>query len=245
MTPARPSSPPENDLTVVPLLLVVNLIVFAWGIVKGVSAFNPSVEMLLGFGANNGLLAVQEHQWWRAFTSMFVHVGLVHLGINMYSLWAVGAFGERVLGGRFFLALYVLSGLMGSFTSMVWNPKNVSAGASGALFGIFGVVLAYAFRGHGLLPEQAMQRLRSSILVTLAMNVALAFQNPRIDHAAHVGGLIAGVLGGLMATTSALRQPDRRPRLPALAIVLAMVTGTAVLLNVRVNADQHATSVSR
>jgi rhomboid protease GluP len=232
-----PQAPKDDSPTLVPLLLVINLLVFAWGSAHGVNPFSPTTGMLLNFGANFGASFVFDHEWWRPLTSMFVHVGLMHLLVNMYSLWAVGPFAERMLGDRVFLTLYLLSGLAGSFASMLWNPLTVSAGASGALFGLFGVVLAYAFRGRGLLPEHAVQRLRGSIVTTLVLNVAMASMNPLINHAAHFGGLVAGTLGGVMATASAVEQPDRRPKLLSQAIVLALVVGLAVLVVQKVSHD--------
>src|SRR5207248_756362 len=108
--------------------------------------------------------------------------------INMYSLWSVGRFVERLLGPALFVIVYLLTGLAGSFSSEMWDPLRVSAGASGAIFGLFGVVVGFTIRARKQLPPQALQSLRTGIVMTLAFNLIFALSNPFIDNACHAGG---------------------------------------------------------
>ncbi len=237
MNPAPAQEPqprlPPYRLRVTPFLIGMNVAVFIAMVARGVSPMQPTSDQLLGFGANFGVLVVLEQQWWRPFTSMFVHIGAVHLLINMYSLWNVGGFVERLLGRPMYAAVYVLTGLAGSFTSVLWHPLGVSAGASGAIFGLFGVIVGFTFSARARLPPQAFQSLRSSIIATLAFNLLFALTTPFLDHAAHLGGLLVGVLAGMTATDSAFEQKAQRPTWGSQLIVLATVVALGVLAETR------------
>jgi len=215
------------------ILVGVNVVVFVAMVAMGVSATNPDIDSLLIAGANRGTLVVFEQQWWRAFTSMFIHIGVLHLAVNMYALWKIGGFVERMLGGPMFLLVYVLAGLGGSFGSVLWNPLNVSAGASGAIVGIFGFIIGYAIQARHLLPPDAAKSLWDGILATLAINLFLAFSVPYLDNAAHAGGLVIGVLAGFVGTASMIEREGRGASLGSQVIVIAAVLGLGVLAKVR------------
>ena len=233
--PAPPEKPivPPTKLRVTPFIIGMNVAVFAAMVLRGVSPLQPKSDELLEFGANFGALVVIEQEWWRPLTAMFVHIGVVHLLVNMYSLWNVGGFVERLLGKPLFAAVYLLTGLAGSFASVMWRPSSISAGASGAIFGLFGVVIGFTFRAREQLPPTTVQSLRSSIVATLAFNLLFALSTPFLDHAAHLGGLCVGVLAGVMATASALERPGQRASWGSQAIVLATVVGLGVLAETR------------
>ncbi|MBK7857012.1 MAG: rhomboid family intramembrane serine protease [Archangiaceae bacterium] len=245
----QPATPPEPGLLAgLPLsgrpratwfLIGMNVAVFVAMVVRGVSATEPRPEQLLDYGANFGGLMVVEHQWWRALTSMFVHIGALHLAVNMYSLWNVGSFVERLLGAPKFVVVYLLTGLAGSFAMVLWSPLGISAGASGAIFGLFGVLMGFTFRARGHLPPETLKSLRSGIFVTLGFNLLFALTTPFLGHAAHLGGMVTGVLAGVMVTDSALTRQVRRPSWSSLAIVLAATVGVAVLADVRTKSKKH------
>ncbi len=223
---------------VTPFLIGLNLAVFVAMLVRGVSPTQPASEQLLEFGANFGALVVTEGQWWRPFTAMFVHIGAIHLAFNMYALWSVGGFVERLLGRPMFFVVYVLTGLAGSFASILWDPFKVSAGASGAIFGLFGVIIGFTFRARDKLPPQTFASLRTSIVTTLLFNLLFAVSTPFLDHAAHLGGLLTGLLAGVVATASALEHPSQRATWGSLLIVLATVVGLGVLADTRTKHNQ-------
>lgn len=235
--PEAPAAPqpivPPTKLRVTPFLIGMNVAVFVAMLIRGVSAMQPRSDQLLEFGANFGALVVVEQEWWRPLTAMFVHIGGVHLLVNMYSLWNVGSFVERLLGKPMFAAVYLLTGLAGSFASVLWRPMSISAGASGAIFGLFGVIAGFAFRAREQLPPETFRGLRSSIVATLAFNLVFAISVPFLDHAAHLGGFLVGVLAGVMATASALERPGQRASWGSQAIVLAAVVALGVLAETR------------
>lgn len=215
------------------ILIALNVIVFGVMVAMGVSPTDPTQEQLLRFGANHGVALVNDHEWWRAFTSMFVHIGALHLVVNMYSLWRLGAIVERLTRGPLFVLIYVLTGLGGSFASAIWNPLGISAGASGAIFGVFGFIVGFALQARELLPPEALRGLWDGILATIAINVFLALSIPFLDNAAHLGGAGVGLLAGFVATASALEREGKSASFGSQLIVIATVIGLAVLAKVR------------
>ncbi len=215
------------------ILIGANVAVFGVMVALGVSPTDPTQEQLLRFGANHGVSVVFEREWWRAATSIFVHIGALHLLVNMYSLWRLGAVVERLLHGPLYLLVYVLAGLGGSFVSVIWNPLGISAGASGAIFGLFGFVTGFALQARHLLPPNALRGLWDGILATVAINVFLALSIPYLDNAAHLGGAGIGLLAGFVATASAIERDGKGASFGSQLIVIAAVIGLAVLAKVR------------
>lgn len=211
---------------VTPVLIAANVIVFVLMVVSGVNLFRPAVADLLLWGADFGPKTLGG-EWWRLVTCMFIHGGLVHLLMNMWALYAVGPFVERMVGNIGFLLMYLLAGLCGSLASLIWNPMVPSVGASGAIFGVFGCLLGLALRGRGSIPTETLAQLRSSGLGFVVVNVTLGMMVPNIDMAAHLGGLAGGFVGGL-----ALSQPftttTRSSRL--LRNLVLAVLGTGLVL---------------
>ena len=162
------------------------------------------------FAANNGA-ATTDGEWWRLLTSMFVHYGLMHLLLNMWALLNIGPFLERLLGRALFGLIYLGAGLEGGLLSIAWNGDRVwSAGASGAIFGLYGALIGWLLHEKQGLPRRVFQpMLRSSLLFT-ALNVFFGLARPGIDNACHLGGFATGlVLGWLTALPV---DPARRAR---------------------------------
>lgn len=183
---------------VTPLLLTANVAVFAYQIFSGVHFFQPEVADLLAWGANYRPHIGDEP--WRLLASTFLHVGLLHLAMNLMVLWQIGPLVERLLGNLPFLAAYLLAGLVGSLTSVVWQPAQVSAGASGAIFGLYGVLGAQLLRHRASIPPEILGRLKSATLTFVILNLAIGLGATGIDMAAHLGGLLGGLLAGLVLT---------------------------------------------
>ncbi|MCL6487347.1 MAG: rhomboid family intramembrane serine protease [Alicyclobacillus mali] len=163
-------------------------------------------------------------QWWRISSSMFVHLGIAHLAVNMVSLWSMAAV-ERILGRALFLVTYLVSGWFGNVLSLWLSPHNVVAGgASGAIFGVFGVALYLALRGY--LTKAA----RNQMVAILVINLLFDVTNTHIGTLAHIGGLVAGA--GVAAL--AVRFPQIRTQRPVrwLSIVLALVALGCLVLAV-------------
>jgi len=175
-------------------LLALNILAFLAMTLAGGS---ENRDVLIRFGAKASSL-IADGQVWRLLTSMFLHIGIVHLFFNGYALYIFGVQVERLYGSPRFVAIYLLAGLYGSLLSFAFGPE-LSAGASGAIFGLLGAMLAF-FRRHretfGMWGRQQLLNL----LVVAGLNLALSVAVPGIDILAHLGGLLSGaVLGWLLA----------------------------------------------
>jgi membrane associated rhomboid family serine protease len=129
---------------------------------------------------------VAQGDWWRLFTSAFLHANLIHIAFNMYFLWFVGSAVEQALGRGRFIMIYVVSALAGSAGALVWTPTQFTVGASGALFGLLGAAL--------ILERQRNFVLGGSALALIVINLILSFSLSNISVGGHIGGLIGGVL---------------------------------------------------
>lgn len=174
-------------------LIVVNTIVFVAMSVASHSVFLPTSDVLLLFGAKDPV-GLAHWEFWRFFAPTFVHIGIIHFFFNTLGLYYIGYQLERILGSAWFLAIYLLSGTCGNVASSVFTVA-ISAGASGALFGLLGCgfYLERAIGGH--IEKMTGQRPRRSIYGGMVViNVILGLAVPGIDNAAHLGGLLTGVL---------------------------------------------------
>ena len=212
-------------VVVTPVLIAANVLVFAIMVARGVSPLSPTTDSLLAWGANYGRLSASG-QWWRLATAMFLHVGVIHLLMNMWVLWDAGLLVERMLGPVAFASAYLLAGLAGSCASALWSPDRSSAGASGAIFGIFGVLAAFLLRQRRALPPGALTSLTRSSLFFVGYNVIYGLTNPSIDMAAHLGGLAGGFVVGLPLVHALT--PDARARMWRRAAVVTAVGLVAV-----------------
>lgn len=148
---------------------------------------------LLKFGANLDMLT-KNGDYYRLFTCMFLHIGLVHLIFNMYALYVVGRDVENVYGKSKYLIIYILSGICGSILSLAFSHNTISAGASGAIFGLFGAILYFGMYYRTYLGSTVVR----SIMPVIVVNLLVGMFTPSIDLAAHIGGLIGGILISMM-----------------------------------------------
>ena len=212
---------------VTPAIVVVLIACFAGEVALGVNPLEPTTEQLLRVGAGFGPMLV-EGQWWRLLTSTLLHGGLIHLGFNLWALWSAGQFTERIFGNLAFAALYLLSALGGSLLSTALHPLVVSVGASGAIFGVYGALLAFALTHRGVFPPEILRQQRNSLAAFLVYNVAFGLADPRIDLAGHAGGLLTGLAAGWLLRRD-LRRPSehvRRRLQGAAALALLLAAGT-------------------
>lgn len=165
-------------------------------------------QQLVDWGSNYGRRTLGG-EWWRLGSSMFLHGSIWHLGFNMLALWQVGRLTERIFGSMRFVALYLLAGLCGSIASVLWNPTVNSVGASGAIFGIIGGLLAFLGRPNSGVPPTVVSELRSSLVPFLLFSLWMGFIYPHTDNAAHIGGLVGGWLAGHLLARS-IHLPGQR-----------------------------------
>lgn len=174
-------------------LIGINVAVFLAMVASGVSFANPSGWDIVRWGGNFAPLT-RSGEWWRLVTAMFLHFGVVHLTFNMYALLQVGRYLEPLLGSRRYLVAYFATGIFASLVSLLFHTDNsVGAGASGAIFGLFGVQLALVTTD--LFEKDYAKKMRSSMLTLIGVNLFLGWQIG-LDNAAHIGGLAAGLLFG-------------------------------------------------
>ena len=186
-------------------LLGLNIAVYLWMVLHGVSATSPTPEDLIRFGANATDLTVGG-QWYRLVTATFVHVGIIHLATNMWCLYNLGLLGEPLLGRWGLVVTYVLTGVAGNLLSLLVNivTRNVSgvgAGASGAVFGIAGILIVLLSNKKLPIAASELQRLRRSVIQFAGLNLVIglgtAFSNViHIDNMAHIGGFLSGLALG-------------------------------------------------
>ncbi|OQW86016.1 MAG: hypothetical protein BWK72_19410 [Rhodoferax ferrireducens] len=187
-----------RDAPVTSLLLVLNVVVFLATAVYGGGWWHSNVAVQLALGANFGP-ATQDGQWWRLFTAMFMHFGVVHLALNAWALWDVGRLVERVYGRLRFTAIYVLSGMAGNLLSLVVQGNQaVSGGASGAIFSLYGALLVFLWRERQQVDRGEFRWLFGAASVFALVMLGMGLVIPGIDNAAHAGGLAAGALLGTL-----------------------------------------------
>jgi len=210
------------------VLIALNVIMFVLELATGYSG-------LLGGGSGTidlgGLAPVQVflgHDYWRMFTSMFLHAGLIHLAFNMWALWAIGGFIEAAVGRLKFVVLYFVSGFAGSVLVLVAAPNVVVVGASGAIFGVFGALAVHAFLNRGR--DFQSRSLLGNVLFLLVINLVFSFTGG-ISWQAHIGGLIGGAATMLAMMLGGRKDPRRGFELPdglaVLGIVFFLVVITA------------------
>lgn len=171
------------------------MLMFLMMVLQGVSVFNPTADSVLRWGADYGPLTLHG-QWWRMLVSTFLHFGLIHLLFNMFVLFNIGLFLEGLADRVPFVVLYLVCGLGGSAASLAWHPSTVSAGASGAIFGLYGALLGFLVRHRGSIPAESLASLRKGALTFLGYNLLYGLR-PGVDMAAHLGGLATGFVLGL------------------------------------------------
>lgn len=176
-------------------LVVLNAIIFALLAAMAMNPMQIPSDLLIRFGGNFAPL-VQKGQEWRLFTAMFLHGGLLHVGLNMFALYQAGQVVERLFGRAGFAVIYLGAGLVGNLASLWWRQGQVSVGASGAIFGVYGALLAYLLLQRGSVPGEVFREMRSATLGFIGYSLFAGFSLPGIDNGAHLGGLAGGLLLG-------------------------------------------------
>ena len=189
---------PRKGFMATPILIDLNILVFIVMIASGVGIMSPSTLSLLKWGADFGPLTLTG-DWWRAVTCNFIHIGAFHLLMNMYAFMYVGLLLEDLIGSRRMFMSYLLTGLCSAVFSLYMHGETTSAGASGAIFGLYGIFLAFLFF-HRIAKEQR-KALLTSILIFVGYNLVYGMK-AGIDNAAHIGGLLSGFLLGIIYVCS-------------------------------------------
>lgn len=225
-------------------IIGLNVLVYLAMGLSGVSWTEPSVLHAIRWGADFGPLTFSG-EWWRQFTSIFVHFGAIHILLNMWCLWNLGAALEPLMGPAGFSVTYLFTGLAASAASLAWNPWRASAGASGAIFGLAGAFVTFLLLKKLPIPQILVRKNLRSMGFFIFYNLLFGAANSHIDNSAHLGGLVAGfILGALIPVSaqfsaaldarltgapydagSATASPQRRLFLTAAGCTIALVAG--------------------
>ncbi|MCA0428771.1 MAG: rhomboid family intramembrane serine protease [Bacteroidetes bacterium] len=185
---------PQEAYFFSPIIMGLNILVFVVLSFMGVSVLDPQADLLLKYGGNFRP-AILEGEWWRLFTSTFMHAGIIHLAMNLFAFFMVGPQLELFLGKWRFLLAYVFCGIMASLSSTWFHSMTVGVGASGAIFGLYGIFLGLL--STRLIDPSMRKRMLSGIGAFVFYNLLFGL-SPGIDNSAHTGGLISGFILGLL-----------------------------------------------
>jgi membrane associated rhomboid family serine protease len=184
---------PSKNYWATPIILDLNILISVIMIFSGVGIIEPQGNELLAWGANFKPLTT-DGQWWRLLTSVFVHAGLIHMAYNMFALFFIGPFLESSIGSKKFMIIYLLTGIIASITSLVFHDSTISVGASGAIFGIYGLTASLMLLKY--LDKNLTAMLWVSVAIFIGLNLIMGLSGG-IDMAAHLGGLISGFIIGI------------------------------------------------
>lgn len=214
-------------------VVAANVLVWAMNWAAGLSPVRPSSPELFAWGANAASAVVLDGQWWRLLTAAFLHGGIVHLSFNMLGLWEAGKQLCRLLGNGQFALVYLASALAGSAASLHYAAQNaVSVGASGAVFGVLGALVTASWHYRHLVPATNLRRLWTGLGFFIGYSLLHGFTQENVDNAAHVGGLVCGMLLGLVLLAPIDRQVAarrRHKRAAAMGVLAAAAVGYSVL----------------
>lgn len=216
---------PSKEFFVTPLIIDINLAIFILMVVSGVNFMTPDTTSLLNWGANFRPSTLAG-EWWRLLTNCFLHIGVIHLLLNMYALLYIGVLLEPILGRARFFTAYILTGIAASVASLWWHDLTVSAGASGAIFGMYGVFIALLTTN--LIEKNARQQLLASISIFVGYNLIYGLKGG-IDNAAHIGGLVSGLFIGYALIPSLKKNDDKALQTKSLSGLTVAVIAIAVV----------------
>jgi len=219
------------------VLLAINIAIFLIMIARGVDWMQPTSDQLLSWGADYGPYTL-DGQYWRLITSMFLHFGIIHILGNMWCLWSLGRLAEDLIGSPAVVGIYLLTGIGASLLSLSWDPMRVSAGASGAIFGIAGALITVLYYGKHDLPKENVRHLLGYVVRFSLLNLLFGLK-AHVDNMAHVGGLVTGLVIGLFLARSFNVAPEERPALHRM--ILAISAAVLIMLFVPIaRAKQYA-----
>lgn len=179
----------DRRYPVTSILLLVTTAVFLSMFIRFGGDYQTGAAIYYSGGVIGEVIQMDPSQLWRLITAIFVHIGLEHFAVNMISLYYLGHLGEDLFGSKAFLALYLLSGIMGNVFVAIFTPDAIAAGASTALFGLFGTIGALRF----IVQSPYIRHLSQSYTSLIVVNLIFSFM-PGISMAGHIGGLVAGVM---------------------------------------------------
>jgi rhomboid protease GluP len=216
-----------GGISLTQVIFGINVAVFLGMALATSSTMNFTGPDLARWGANFGPYTLSG-EWWRLLTAVFVHGGIIHIAFNMWCLWNLGALCEVLYGRWTYAALYLICGVGASLGSVAWNPRVLSVGASGAIFGLAGALLAAFKLGEFSVPRAALSGTLRSIGAFVVYNLIFGAALSGVDNAAHVGGLLTGLIVGALIALFAPQQGHGPRRAIIFLLVLLALSGAAM-----------------
>ena len=178
-------------------IIIVNTVIYLISALLSQSLIDMDLQTLVDMGALYGPLTVLKGEWWRLFTAMFLHGGMTHLLMNMFSLYLIGRGAENYFNAKSYIVIYLFSGLLGGLVSLYMHSASVGVGASGAIFGVFGALAGF-FLAHREKIAEHTKSFMKEFAIIIGINLVIGFSIPSVDVSAHLGGLLVGFIGGFI-----------------------------------------------
>ena len=205
-------------------IIGINVLVFILMVVNGAGIIDPNGLVHIKWGSNFTALTLSG-DWWRLVTNIFIHFGIIHLLMNMYCFYTIGIYLEPMLGKARYITGYLCTGVLASLASLWWHKEGVnSAGASGAIFGMYGIFLALLT--SNLIPESIRKALLQSIGIFVVYNLVYGMKSG-VDNAAHVGGLVSGFAIGYLYVYDIKKEKQEQKLHWILPVVIVISIATA------------------
>lgn len=215
-----------SNLYVTYAIIAINVLVFILMAINGAGIMETDGLVHVKWGSNYTPLTLSG-DWWRFVTNVFIHFGIIHLLMNMYCLYMVGVYLEPMLGKAKYITAYLCTGVLASIISLWWHrdiPNYNGAGASGAIFGMYGVFLALLTTN--LIPKKMRQPLLQSIGIFVVYNLVYGMKG-NVDNAAHTGGLLSGFIIGYLYVIAIKKEKQNEKAVWVLPLVFAITIGGA------------------
>ena len=185
----------DHPLTIT--LITINIFVFFLPLLFGINVFNMSVETMYNLGAMDGYTLIVEHEVWRLISSMFLHANFEHLFMNIITLMFVGLYLEQLFSRFIYLSIYFMAGIISGLVPIYFqDPGTVSLGASGAIFGVAGIIVGFTMIHYKKMRVEFLDYMKG-YSVLLLINLLVGIAMPEVGFTAHLTGLIIGLFGGM------------------------------------------------
>jgi membrane associated rhomboid family serine protease len=212
----------ESTITLTHIIFGINAAVFLGMALAAQNVLDFPVSELVQWGGNVGALTISG-EWWRLLTNIFVHAGIIHIAFNMWCLWYLGQLAEQLYGVWTYGGIYLICGIGASLTSAAWHPYVPSVGASGAIFGLAGALFTAIKLGEFSVPRAELSGTLRSLGAFVVYNLIFGFAISGVDNAAHIGGLITGVIvGALIALLAPRHDQAQRRAVVFVGMILAL-----------------------
>ena len=205
------------------ILIGVNILMYLVTMFVAKNMMTFDTRSLADLGALFGPFTVLRDEWWRLLTAMFLHGGMTHLLMNMFSLYIIGRSAELYFDTKSYLSIYFFSGFIGGLISLYVHPVAVGVGASGAIFGVFGALAGF-FLAHRDKIASHTKAFMKQFAIIIGVNLALGFAIESVDVSAHLGGLVVGFIGGYVLSK------NKKFLIPYVVVMVSIMLGIASYL---------------